>query len=403
MARVLISAGHTQKEPGAIHENLKEVELTRKIANKVTAQLRQKGIIVLSVPPELDLPDRINWINQTGYLEETEDICIEFHINDGGKSGLEGWYKERGKNKSEKLVNDILELACKEAKLTNQGAKSEYDHPLETLAFVHNTNPTSALIECLYIDNPEDQNFLKDDSKLEVLATGIVNGVIKFFDIDDTLNSSDQIQKSTPMTQAPFTQRNTFPGSQASYPQPIATQPRSYGSPYSYGPTYNPLGTSTSQPKSREEIKEMVRMKYQQILGRKVNDQDLNYFVNLGLNEDQMIRRLVQSQEHAELIKNGQEFKELKPKHDKLIIEVKELKTQVRDKDNIIKQQNGLIVQKNRTIQQLQMPPQITQESPPPESPPESLGMADVNTPETQTEKESFFDKLLRRLNDIFD
>jgi len=202
MARVIISAGHTQQEPGAVVDNLREVDFTRKIANKVTSHLRKQGIIILSVPPELELPARIDWINKTGYREETEDICIEIHVNDGGKSGIEGWYKDKGENNSYKLTKNIVDEIVNITGLTNQGVKSEYDHELQSLAFLHNTNPTSALIECLYLDNPEDQKFLQDDNKLDKLAQGIVNGIKKFFGIDNNTlqnqqNLANQNKKTT--------------------------------------------------------------------------------------------------------------------------------------------------------------------------------------------------------------
>src|SRR5687768_3910001 len=104
MARIIVSAGHTSMDPGMSSGDLREVDLTRKIANATIPYLRSNGLITLSVPPELDLARRIEWINATGYRETLNDIAVEIHINDGGKSGLEGWYKEEGNNKSQQLA-----------------------------------------------------------------------------------------------------------------------------------------------------------------------------------------------------------------------------------------------------------------------------------------------------------
>lgn len=407
MARVIVSAGHTQAEPGALQGDLKESDLTRKISSKVAQKLRNKGIITLSVPPELDLLKRIDWINKTGYREETEDICIEIHINDGGKSGLEGWYKERGKNKSEELTKIIIEEACRVTGLKSQGIKSEYDHSLKTLAFLHNTNPTSTLIECLYIDNPADQEFLKDDAKLDLLADGIVSGILKFFGIESPQAQGVGSVKGQISTQPSPT---AFPRAASTYtpPPPIQTQPFN---PYmtSPSPSYPGAGASMAAPsmgQSREERKKMVQDKYHQILGRKVNDQDLSYFLNLGLTEEQMMKRLVESQEHADILEESQEFKKIKPDYDKLKIESEELKSRLKDKEDIIAQQNTLITQKNRTIHSLQGDSESmghAQEAPQPqnlETFPETRG---VGYQEVVPQKESFFDKILRKLNDIFD
>jgi len=415
MARVIISAGHTKKEPGALIDDLQEVDLARTIANKVTSKLRQTGIVTLSVPPELDLSKRIEWINNTGYGEETEDICLEFHINDGGKSGLEGWFQERGENKSQELTELILEESCKSTGLTNQGAKSELDHPLNTLAFVHKTNPTSSLIECLYIDNPDDQNFLRDDSKLVLLAEGIVNGIFRFFKVDTQQDiSTQQVSQGVQQTYKPQ-QTSPAPSLGSTYmpPPPIQTQtqPQAYTTPPStpFPSPYGGMGTygqpTQQQAQSVEEKKKMIADLYQKILGRKVNDQDMNYFLNLGLNEDQMIKRLVESQEHVDIVKESQEYKEIKPTFDKLKIEKQELQSKVADQEKIVEQQNELIAQKNKSIQEMhqkEIPsePQTLETEPtyPSVSPGESIS-PDKPTPS----KESLVDKMLRKLNDIFD
>jgi hypothetical protein len=412
MARVIISAGHTQNEPGAVTQDLKEVDLTRKISTKVTARLRDEGIITLSVPPELDLPTRIEWINKTGYKEETEDICIEFHINDGGKSGIEGWYKGEGESKSQKLTKHIVEEACKVTKLTNQGVKGEFDHSLKSLAFLSNTNPTGALIECLYIDSPDDKKFLKDDSKLDLLASGIVSGIKKFFGIEDINKSvTPNIQKQTiPGATTSFPRPSTLGSTGAGYtmPPPMPRGTPSYSPPSPYGGVGGfgaPKPVTT--PKSREDMKKMVSTKYQQILGRKVNDQDLNYFANLGLSEDQMLKRLVESQDHITLVGNAQEYKKIKPKYDELVMKSERLEVQVADKEKIIKQQNDLISQKNKSIQELQgssLPVSANVQShSSPESPTEPSEISTIGYQEVQPPKETFFDRILKKLNDIFD
>ena len=405
MARIIISSGHTQNDPGAIAGDLREVDLTRKIAGLITNKLRNKGIITLSVPPELDLLQRIDWINKTGYSEETDDLCIEIHVNDGGKTGLEGWYKEKGENKSKQLVDKILDSACQNTNLENQGTHSEYDHPLKTLAFLHNTKPTSALIECLYIDNPVDQEFLRDEKKLELLAQGIVNGLLEFLGISDLKDKNvpdNQVPK--PQSTAPPVTTPTTPYS----PTPTQTAPSAFPAPY---PPISGYGTGNvygkTQPLSVDDKKKVIQDKYQQILGRKVNDQDLNYFTNLGLTEEQMIKRLVESQEHADLVKDSQEYKKIKPEYDQLKIDTEKLKSQKADQEELIKKQNELIDQKNRSIQELQK--SIDSVSFPTSSFDQKktlMANENVNNTENRPEpqqREKVVDKVLRKLNDIFD
>lgn len=395
MARVIISAGHTQNEPGALKDDLREVDLTHKIATKITTRLRNKGIVTLSVPPELDLLQRIDWINKTGYKEETDDICIEIHINDGGKSGLEGWYKDKEENKSYELTLAIIEEACRVTELASQGVKSEYDHTLKTLAFLHNTNPTSSLIECLYIDSPTDQEFLRDDDRLDSLAEGIVKGILRFLGIED-LSDKVMQDKGSQSSMSPVPSTSPYPSTPIQSPSFPSYRPSS-----SYGMTQTPIIT----PQNREQRKTTIREKYQAILGRKVSEQDLNYFLNLGLSEDQMMKRLIGSQEHADMVKESQEYKKIQPKYEKLKVELKGVKTQLADKEKLIVQQNELIAQKNRTIEQLQKGSlaQADMQQTTSASSVKPISDTAYGYQEIVPSQESLLDKILRKLNDIFD
>ena len=102
MPRAILSSGHTSADPGSKANGLVEYELSRKISRAVLPYLRQHGIITLSVPADLDLLKRIDWINKTGYDETNNDIAIEIHINEGGKSGIESWYEGEGESNSKK-------------------------------------------------------------------------------------------------------------------------------------------------------------------------------------------------------------------------------------------------------------------------------------------------------------
>lgn len=404
MARVIVSAGHTQSEPGAVVDDLKEVDLTHTIAKKITSQLRQNGIITLSVPPELDLLKRIEWINKTGYSSETEDICIEIHINEGGKSGFEGWFGGEDEDTSKDLTTKIIESACSKTGLANQGVKNHKEHELKSLMFLQKTKPTGAILECLYIDNADDQAFLKDDSKLDLLAQGIVEGIMNFFGAE----SAAAVPNTGQFPQA----GGSFPSASPSFPRTPPYSPAPQAQPY---PSYVPPspygggnvggaygGGQQNVQQSREERKQMVQEKYQQILGRKVNDQDLNYFINLGLNEDQMIKRIVDSQEHADMVQGYQEYKKIKPEYEQLKIDKQRLEVQLRDKEDILDKQNDSIAQKNRTIQELQnrSGAQTIQADGDNNQPPgQVVGFQDLGSSSRQT----FVDKVLQRLNDFFD
>lgn len=182
MPRVLISAGHTVMDPGAIYGDLREADLTRKIAPMVLNALAGAGLEMQAVPLDLALPDRIQWINGTGYSAELGDILVEIHVNDadGTKRGLEIWYEGGGNNESEKIGAVIADSVISEHGLASQGVRSEQDHDLGSLRFLNATLPHASIVEVLFIDNQEDVLILRDDNRLQAIAQSIAKGIARY-------------------------------------------------------------------------------------------------------------------------------------------------------------------------------------------------------------------------------
>lgn len=388
MPRVIVSAGHTNDQPGTVVSGLREVDLTRKIAKAVVEELRKQKITTLSVPPNLELARRIQWINQTGYSEEEGDISIEIHINDGAKQGIEGWH-QADKNNSINLTKSIVNQVTADLDWQSQGIKSEYEHEYGSLAFLHNTNPISSLLECGYLDNEKDFNFLKEDTNILKLAKSVAQGILNYFGpnskntstteendngkspktADDkasegSTDSTGQTQKNikpTPLAQSTQSDNisqttsssfgSTAPNSMRYSPTPA--QP-SYGTPPSSFSSSSPPSGSTPKPyMNREERRQMIIDNYIKILGREPSQSDLNYFLNLGTNEEQLIQKMIDSQEHADLVKSRQEVVKTKEKLTKQTNELLHLRTKVSDQQGIIKNLNQLLIQKNRAIYRL--------------------------------------------------
>ncbi len=390
MPKVLISAGHTTKDPGTIVNGIREVDLNRNIAKEVTKILRTKNIITLAVPPDLDLPKRIEWINRAGYKEINGDVVIEIHINDGKQSGIEGWYKADS-DKSKLLTQKLVDNVSQKLNWPKQGVKSEYEHPFGSLAFLHNTMAISSLIECGYMDNPSDLKILTSQDGIIKIANGIVDGILDFF---KNANSSEtkkvQTQSSNqkavnqvtnnPTVNKPNLQNtaNSFQASQNQTPMLNNTPaPTGFNSGVSQfgsssgagfsntpGGGFNSFGTpnntafsGTSQNNkfmTREERKEMIKRNYVKILGREPTQSDLNYFLNIAITEQDLIKRMLDSQEHADLVKARQEVIKIKEKFAKHKNELLRLRVKVSDQTGIIKNLNALLMQKNRVIFNMQ-------------------------------------------------
>ena len=447
MPRVIISSGHTSQNPGIIANGLNEYELARKIAKYALKYIRQNGLISLSTPPNLELAQRIEWINKTGYNKNTNDLAIEVHINDGGKRGIEGWYEGEGNSPSLDLTSRIVESLCEETKLPNQGIKSEFQHELGSISFIHEVFPIACVIECGYIDNLEDAAYLKEERNLDSLGKGIAKGVLKYFNLEfkefnavaesapvNQFQPQDQPVAAAPAPAMPQAYDKTLETQTDRYdkddfdpdleddddyydidddqviakPAPViapAPQPASYMAPQTpYAPSpampsyQAPAAPSQYTPlPSREERKDMIVRNYSKILGREPNQNDLNYFLNIGIREDELIKKMIESQEHVDLVKSKQELIELKEKFIANQNELQELRTQNEDTKNIVENLHESIDQKNVALSKLQYDIKELQEK---------LMEKPVLSKTTTSGKKyqgSFADKVFKALSDILE
>ncbi len=492
MARVIISSGHTTSSPGTIVGDLREVDLARKIAKMVTPYLRQNGIITLAVPYEMELPKRIDWINSTGYKAQQNDVVLEIHINEGGKSGVEAWYVNTENGASKQFATAITDSIKAKTGLKIQGVNDEKTHEYGGIGLLQQVGPVSALIECLYIDNPEDQKFLRSEPKLDDLAEAIAAGIAEFLGVEFTgrthtkaaVSASSPAQKpaeqkpageqkpaeakalesrpiepkptsekpiSNVVTQAkPVNSQNVdtyddqeeqededdddyeddmdtedentsdqdddgmdevtndlpqpsprpiakpafpTPSQKAAFGGNTVSNPRDNfptfgggssagGSAFGGGNSGGSFGTKNSggsafggsqgggtfggspagagkAPMSREERKDMISKYYKKAFGKEPSQGDLNYFLNIGISEDQFIKRIMDSQDHQDQVQNAIKFKQINTEFEQLKGKFESLEKAHSDQRLILEKLNSLLLQKNQALANLQRRSQL--------------------------------------------
>lgn len=357
MPKVLIGAAHTLENPGEVFGDFREADLTRKLLSLVLPVLDTHKIEYKAVPLDLPLMQRIDWINATGYSEENGDVFIELHINDGGKRGVEAWFKGSASadNKSQILAQTISENICKITGYTNQGAKSEYDHELGSLLILNQTNVIGTALETLYIDNEEDIKIIKDDKKFGELATAIADSIKKYLDNTPktaTLAPQNNIDvNKTPSPTTPYTPP-TF-----QMPKIPASSPNSFGAPGAFGGSNFGGGTFGGGNKAtlmdRDQRKEMINKVYKKILGKDPSQTDLNTYLNMGSTEEELTKKLLDSKDFTDMHTDAKDAKELRINIKKLESEIAELKSKVEDTSKLQKNLTDLLKHKNDLIKKL--------------------------------------------------
>lgn len=356
--KILISAAHTKENPGAIYQDLREADLTRKMLSLLIPILEKEKIEFESVPLDLPLMQRIDWINKRNLSEKDGDIFVELHVNDGGKRGLESWFrgKSSDKNRSEQLAKHIVQNISKDTGYENIGAKSEYDHELKGLLILNQINIPGTAVELLFIDNAEDIAILKDEAQLTKMLESLAKSIKNFL---DTVPIVFEEKKEEDM----FFGDDDFGDDFLS--QPFFAPPKAGGiDPISqpFLPKPNPASIIGNSAKTqatptlmdRDQRKDMITNTYKKILGKEPPQNDLNYNLNIAVTEEDLTKKLLESEDFKKLVTDAADAAELKKEKQKNEAEYLNYKKQVEDSKKMIENLNKLLNMKNQYIAQMQ-------------------------------------------------
>lgn len=349
MGKIIISAGHTSANPGTVFGDLREFDLTRKLLQMTTKHLKDLKVDYVQVPIDLNILDRIKWINNTGLTEEKGDLFLELHINDGGKRGLETWF--RGKdvedNNSAKFAKYLQDELCKATGFQSQGAKSEFVHKYGFLTILDQTKQISAAIELLYIDNPDDIKILKDDKQLEDLTKKLAEVIKKFIDNPPKLTPKNTVivdEKLFPKVNSPI---SGFGDDFDDDFDPFGSLPIAND----LSSSINTLGaTSSNIMMDREQRKQMIIDTYKKMLGKEPKPADLNQYLQIGISEEKLMQRIVKSKDFEKMVQKASEADEIQAKFKQIEAENIQNQSKVNDLEAMLKNLNILLQEKNNKI-----------------------------------------------------
>lgn len=150
--------------------NLKICEYLEQILKTEEANVKKTRSGNVYVP----LAERVRIANEAG-----SDLFISVHQNafkDRNVSGTETFYYP-GDLKGKKLAAFIQESLVKTLKRKDRGVKQANFYVLRE------TNMPSALVEVVFITNPEEEQLLRDEEFLRKAARGISSGIMKYYKI----------------------------------------------------------------------------------------------------------------------------------------------------------------------------------------------------------------------------
>ncbi len=199
---VALDPGHSRVDVGASGNGLAEYRVTLDLALRVRAYLEAAGATVrltredyepLTPMADLDPVERTH-VEQQARIDAASParVFVSLHFNGGPPSlrGTETYYNpERATDSGStdavlaKSLQRNLLAALSEAgyESPNRGAKSDLAAGKPYGHFFSLRGPMpSALVENLFLSNPEEAALLKDDAFLDTLARGCAQGILEY-------------------------------------------------------------------------------------------------------------------------------------------------------------------------------------------------------------------------------
>lgn len=172
MSVITVTAGHSNKDPGAVNGLFREADIAQEMRNMVALYLRQKDIAVKTDGEgkgNLPLPAAIKLIAGS-------KVAVEFHCNAFPKptaGGCEALSQPKDRALSQRLCKAVSDVMGIPTRGTDGGWKNEGSGQHSRLGYVRNGG---IILELFFISNPaelavwQDKKWLVAKAVAEVLA-----------------------------------------------------------------------------------------------------------------------------------------------------------------------------------------------------------------------------------------
>ena len=180
MVLIYLDAGHGGRDGGASANGIKEKDIVLTLVDKMQSLLKKYKDVDVAVSRADDVFVTLNERTQTAN-KMNADCLLSIHVNSSTKNTARGFesfrYSDAGSSTTafHNVIHEEIMNAINEHDIDNRGKKTANFHMLRE------TKMKAILTENLFISNSKDATLLKNDSFLDKLATGHVNGLEKFF------------------------------------------------------------------------------------------------------------------------------------------------------------------------------------------------------------------------------
>ena len=183
---IAIDPGHGGNNPGVVANGDRESDNNLAISLKLKDKLEQAGAKVVltraadsnvaspAAPLSEELQARLDIANA-----HNATIFISIHSNENQDKNIKGAETFFAAGKSSRLAHSLQDSLILETHETDKGVAPEDFYVLR------NNSVPSALMEVGFVSNSQEAGLLKSDSYRDKIATGIFNGIVKYFNTTD--------------------------------------------------------------------------------------------------------------------------------------------------------------------------------------------------------------------------
>ncbi len=179
---VVLDPGHGGVYSGAINYGFRESDINLSVARKLRKKLAGLGAKVVMTrtrdvnpaPPGASLREDLQARVEVAKKADA-DIFVSLHVDDVPNINLSGPASYFPKDRSSGLARAIQTALVDETCAADNGVS-----PADFYVLVHNDMP-AALIEMGYLSNPAEALCLTDDAYQDLLADGILQGIVDYF------------------------------------------------------------------------------------------------------------------------------------------------------------------------------------------------------------------------------
>ncbi|MBW4420596.1 MAG: N-acetylmuramoyl-L-alanine amidase [Myxacorys californica WJT36-NPBG1] len=203
MGRIFISAGHGDRingitDPGAVVGGTTEAREMILLRDFVVAELRSRGVEVLTVPDTLNLSQSIDWINARA---RRDDVAVDLRADAFSNPSVRGataYYITNNDQRRKNAELVLLSLIRRVPQLPSRGAKPDSDTGLGSLPFCRLTVPPSLVLIVGFLTNPDDRFIIQNQRR--DLALGVADGLIAWNRVVSGVPTPSPTPTPTPAT-----------------------------------------------------------------------------------------------------------------------------------------------------------------------------------------------------------